>query len=45
MTRGVSKMVQGGTQLNLNEVVRELEEGLLPGALELQTHVGIRLAT
>lgn len=45
MMGGVSKIVWGGTQLNLNEVLRELEERLLPGALELQTHVGIPLAT
>ena len=45
MMGSVSKMVWGGTQLNLNEVLRELEERLLPGALELQTHVGIPLAT
>lgn len=45
MMRGVSKMVRGGTQLNLNEVLMELEEILPPGALERQTHMGTHLTT
>jgi len=42
---GASKTAQEGTQLNLNEVLRELKARPLPGALELQTPTGVPLAT